>query len=98
MTGGDRRNVWLRMTDSMGVTEPGRKPEKPGPRILLFQVVVWFVSTLVWFALSIQTEGEFRVLSVVLLALSLVLAVGNAVRLLRSRKDVDGSKAGRPEL
>lgn len=87
MTGGGQRNVWLRMTDALGVTEPGKKPEKPSPRILLFQTIIWFVSTLVWFALAMQTEGEFQVLSVVLIVLSLVLAVGNLVRLLQSRKN-----------
>lgn len=97
MTGGSRRNVWLRMTDSMGVTESGKRPERPSPRILLFQIVCWFVSTLVWFALAIQTDGEFQVLSAVLFVSSLVVAVGNLVRLLQPRKDKDDSKAGGPE-
>lgn len=86
MTRKARRSYWLRMTDWMGLTEPGKKPELPGPRALLFQVVGWFVSALIWLFLATRTEGEMRVWYVVLVVLSLVLTVANLVMLGRSRK------------
>lgn len=95
MTRGGRRNPWLRMTDSMGLTEPGKKPEMPGPRLLLFQVVLWFAMTLVWIGMLTQTQGEdVQVLYGVLVVLSLVLTVANFVLLRRARKSTDDSGAG----
>lgn len=96
MIDGRRRNFWLRMTDSMGLTGAGKKPEMPGPRLLLlFQVVLWFAMTLVWILMVIQTQGrDAQILYGVLVALSLVLAGGNFVMLRRARKGMDNSKAG----
>lgn len=48
MEPGRPRNAWLRMTDKMGLTEPGRKPPRQSPRLLLFFTVLWSLSTVVW--------------------------------------------------
>lgn len=87
MTRGGRRNSCLRMTDSMGLTEPGKNPEMPGPRLLRFQVVLWFAMALVWIGMLTQTQGEdVQVLYGALVVLSLVLTVANFVLLRRARK------------
>lgn len=94
MTRGGRRNFWLRMTDSMGLTEPGKKPERPGPRLLLFQVVLWFAMTLAWIGMLTQTQGEdVQVVYGALVALSLVMTVANFVLLRRARRGTDNSGA-----
>jgi hypothetical protein len=96
MKGAGRRNAWLRMTDSMGLTEPGKKPATPAPRILIIQTIGWFAMTLLWIGMLLQgqQEGQAQVLYGVLVVLSLVLAVGNFVMLRRStRRTTDQSKA-----
>lgn len=86
MTDGGRRNDWLRMTDSMGLTELGKKPERPGPRLLLLQIVLWLASALVWFRMVIRTQGEIQVWYAVLVLISLALMVANVVMLRQSKK------------
>jgi len=93
MTRSGHRNFWLRMTDSMGLTEPGKKPEMPRPRVLLFQVVLWFASALIWFMMVIRTQGEIQIWYIVLVLISLALAVANLVMLRQSKKRAAGSKA-----
>lgn len=94
MTDGGRRNVWLRMTDSMGLTEAGKKPERPGPRMLLFQVVLWLALALFWFMMVIQVQGEIQIWYGVLVVLCLGLAVANCVMLRQSKKRAGRSKTG----
>lgn len=48
MEPGRARNVWLRMTDAMGLTEPGKKPQRQSPKMLLFLTVLWSLSAVVW--------------------------------------------------
>lgn len=86
MTDGGRRNDWLRMTDSMGLTELGKKPERPGPRLHLLQVVLWLALALVWFRMVIRTQGEIQVWYAVLVLISLALMVANVVMLRQSKK------------
>lgn len=96
MKGAARRNVWLRMTDSLGLTAPGRKPEMPGPRLLWIQAIGWSASTLLWVVMLVRApQGrDTQILYGVLVVLSLVLAVGNFVMLRRSAKrGTDNSKA-----
>jgi succinate-acetate transporter protein len=83
------------MTDRMGLTEPGVKPARPSPRALLFSVVLWFVSALLWFAMVMQAQNGIQVLYVVLALTSLTLSVANFVMLRQSRKNGDGSRVDR---
>jgi hypothetical protein len=95
MAGGRRRNTWLRMTDSLGLTEPGKKPEMPGPQILQFQVLGWTAMTLLWTVMLTQTQHgrENQILYGVLVIMSLVLVAINFVMLRRvTRKRADNSK------
>jgi hypothetical protein len=96
MKGTGHRNVWLRMTDSLGLTEPGKRPETPGPRLLWIQTIGWSASTLLWIVMLIrgQQGHDAQILYGVLIVLSLVLAVGNFVMLRRAiRRGTDNSKA-----
>lgn len=36
------------MTDAMGLTEPGKKPQRQSPKMLLFLTVLWSLSAVVW--------------------------------------------------
>lgn len=87
-SGGTPRNAWLRMTDTMGLTEPGKKAQRPGRRILLFWVVLWTLSTVLWWTRTILefSEGTQDYLSLILAVLTLVLAVAYSVMLWQSRK------------
>lgn len=93
MTRSGRRNFWLRMTDSMGLTENGKNPEMPGPRVLLFHVVLWFASALIWFMMVIRTQGEIHVWYIVLVLISLALTAASLVMLRQSKKRAARSKA-----
>jgi hypothetical protein len=84
------RDAWLRMTDALNLTEPGKKPVPPNPRLLLFGAVLWSVSALIWFRMAFLSEGEMWFASMVLIVLSLVLAVMNLVQWRRSKKKTDG--------
>lgn len=88
MTGDARRNFWLRMTDSMGVTEPGKQPERGSPRFLMLQAVVWLASLLVWVYFIIRTLGDLeqQILYGGLAFLSLALVVVNIVLLRQAKK------------
>lgn len=93
MTGGGRRNVWLRMTDSIGVTEPGKKPERPSPRMLVLQAVGYTVLTVIWSMLAFRTQDN--IVYLIAGVLSLVLAVAAFVMLLQSKRRTDGPKGHR---
>lgn len=82
MTGGRRRNVWLRMTDSMGLTETGKKPERPSPRILVLQIVGYTVMTGVFTVLAFWTQEN--IVYLIAAALSLIVAVASLVMYMRS--------------
>lgn len=85
------REAWLRMTDALNLTEPGKKPVPPSPRISLFAVVLWSMSSLIWFRMAFISEGEMWFASIVLIAISLVLVVINLVQWRKSRKNAEGS-------
>lgn len=93
MTRSGYRNFWLRMTDSMGLTEPGKKPAMPRPGVLLFQVILWSAFALISLMMAIRTQGEIQVMNVVLVVISLALTVANLVRLRQSKKGAATSKA-----
>ena len=93
MKGNGPRNAWLRMTDWMGLTEPGVKPARPSPRILRFGAVLWAASSLAWFVMAIQTQGEVRILSVVLVVLFLALAASNVVMLRQPGKATQNDRS-----
>jgi hypothetical protein len=84
MTAGGRRNVWLRLTDSVGITEPGRKPEPPSLRLLVLQTVGYTVLTVIWALLAVGTSDN--VVYLIAGFLSLVMAVVSIVMLFRSRR------------
>ncbi|HEX9229968.1 MAG TPA: hypothetical protein VF885_25495 [Arthrobacter sp.] len=86
MTERRRRNVWLRMTDQAGLTEPGKKPQPISPKALLFGAIVWSVSAVLWLSVAFRTEGQIQFLHGVLVAISLTLAAGYVVMLFRSNK------------
>lgn len=77
MTDGGRRNVWLRMTDWIGVTEPGKKPARPSPRILVLQIVGYTVMTVCFTALAFGTQDN--IVFLIAAALSLIVAVASLV-------------------
>lgn len=85
------RNLWLRMTDQTGLTEPGKKAELPTSGFLLFATILWVVSTIIWLWLAFQTQDEVQILYGVLVVLSLVLAIANFVMFRKSRKRMDES-------
>lgn len=84
------REAWLRMTDALNLTEPGKKPVPPSPRISLFAVVLGSVSSLIWFRMAFISEGEIWIASMVLIAISLALVVINLVQWRKSKKKTDG--------
>ncbi|MFJ6311592.1 hypothetical protein [Pseudarthrobacter oxydans] len=88
MTGGARRNFWLRMTDSIGVTEPGKQPERGSPKFLTLQVVVWLASSGVWVYFIFRTLGDLeqQILYGGLAFLSFALATVNIVLLRQATK------------
>lgn len=83
------RNAWLRMTDSMGLTEPGKKPQRQSPKTLLFFTVLWSLSAVVW---SVQVVRDVSMgtsdyyLKVVLAVAFLILAIAYYVMWRNSRK------------
>jgi hypothetical protein len=94
MAGNGRRNAWLRMADMMGLTEPGKKPQQPSRRVLVFWTVLWSVSAVVWLSMTaielFQGTSDY-VLHLLLTVISLVLAVGFFVMWLESKKAETGS-------
>lgn len=93
MTGGRARNAWLRMTDVMGLTEPGRGPLRPRRRLLLLSTVIWSLLTLGWLTLVIRdlSEGTPDYLRIVLVVIWFGLAVTNFVMWRKSGKSPDDS-------
>jgi hypothetical protein len=85
MTGGKPRNGWLRMTDAMRLTEPGKKAQWPSSRILLFMAILWSVSTVTWSAFTFMVSDGTPIY-VLLSVMSLVLAIANYVMWRQSRK------------
>lgn len=77
MTDGGHRNVWLRMTDSIGVTEPGKKPARPSPGILALQMVGYTAMTVVFTALAFRTQDY--IVFLIAGGTSLILAVASFV-------------------
>ena len=96
---GERRlsNMWLRVTDQAGLTEPGKKERLPSSGMLLFAAIGWLVSAMIWLYLGFQTQDEIQLLYGVLVLLSLVLAIANFVMLRKSKKATDESGSG-PDL
>lgn len=86
MTGSKPRNAWLRMTDAMGLTEPGKKPQRPSSRVLLLMTVLWSASTATWSAFTFKGFSDGTPIYVLLSVMSLVLAIANYVMWRQSRK------------
>jgi hypothetical protein len=88
MTGSGPRNAWLRMTDMMGLTEPGKKPPKLSRRVLLFWTVLWSLNSVLWLTLTITefSRGNPDYLHLILTVISLVLAVAYFVMWRQSEK------------
>jgi hypothetical protein len=93
MTDGRARNAWLRVTDVMGLTEPGRRPLRPHRRLLLLSTVIWSLLALGWLTLVIRdlSEGTPDYLRIVLVVIWFVLAVTNFVMWRKSGKSPDDS-------
>jgi hypothetical protein len=93
MTGGRARFGWLRMTDVMGLTEPGRRPLRPRRRLLLLSTVIWSLLTLGWLTLVIRdlSDGTPDYLRIVLVVIWFALAVTNFIMWRRSSKSPDDS-------
>lgn len=96
MTQGRLRTAWLLMTDSIGLTGPGKKPELPSPRSLLVQVIVWIVLTVAWGGMVFRTQGGAQALYVFLVLMAAAMTVFQLVRLRRSRRA--GGSGRRSEL
>ncbi|XAS69255.1 hypothetical protein V3C33_08395 [Micrococcaceae bacterium Sec5.7] len=94
MEDGRPRNAWLRMTDMMGLTEPGKKPQKQSPRVLLFLTVLWSLSTIAWLVQVIRdySIGATDYFKVVLAVSFFVLAVANYVMWRKSKSHRDESR------
>jgi hypothetical protein len=88
MTGSGRRNAWLRMTDMMGLTEPGKKAARPSRRVLVFWTVLWSLNTVLWLSLTAVeiSRGSPDYLHLILAVISIVLAVAYFVMWLQSKK------------
>lgn len=87
--GHDRRRAPQRLVADDGFDGSDRaweKAERPGPCLLLLQVVLWLASALVWFRMVIRTQGEIQVWYAVLVLISLALMVANLVMLRQSKK------------
>ncbi|WP_320536627.1 hypothetical protein [Pseudarthrobacter sp. IC2-21] len=95
MTGSGPRNAWLRMTDMMGLTEPGKKAPKPSRRALLFWTVLWSLTSFLWLTLTVMefSRGTPDYLHLILTVISLVLAVAYLVMWWQSKKAQSGSNA-----
>lgn len=95
MTGSGPRNAWLRMTDMMGLTEPGKKAPKPSRRVLLFWTVLWSLTSVLWLTLTVMefSRGTPDYLHLILTVISLVLAVAYLVMWWQSKKAQSGSNA-----
>jgi hypothetical protein len=86
MTEHGSRNIWLRMTDRAGLTEPGKKPPTQSPKLLLFQTIVWSASFVLWLSFVIRDGGQTNILHGALVVMSLSLAVANFLMLMKSKK------------
>lgn len=75
------RNLWLRMTDQTGLSEPEGKAQLPSPGMHLLATVLWAVSAVIWLSLAFQAQGEIQILYAILIVLSLGLAVNSFVML-----------------
>lgn len=77
------------MTDTMGLTEPGKKPQRQSSKILLFITVLWSLAAAVWLVqvvrdVSMGTPDYY--LKVVLAILFLVLAIAYCVMWRNSKR------------
>lgn len=95
MTGDGRRNFWLRMTDSIGVTEPGKKPARLSPRILVLQIVGYTVMTVAFTALAFWTQDN--IVYLIAAALSLIVAVASLVMWIQYMRSDHSKPHGNPE-
>jgi uncharacterized membrane protein YcjF (UPF0283 family) len=78
------------MTDKMGLTEPGRKPPRQSPRLLLFFTVLWSLSTVVWTVQVVRdvSRGNPDYLLKAVLAVSfLVLAIASYTMWRKSKRE-----------
>ena len=88
MTGSGPRNAWLRMTDMMGLTEPGKKAPRPSRRVLVFWTILWSIDSVLWLSWTAVdfSQGKADYLHLILAVLSVVLAVAYLVMWLQSKK------------
>jgi uncharacterized membrane protein YcjF (UPF0283 family) len=92
MEPGRPRNAWLRMTDNMGLTEPGKKPRSPSPRLLLYFTVLWSLSTVVWTIQVVRdiSSGTPEYLMKAVLAVSfLLLAIASYMMWRKSKRSAE---------
>ena len=81
MEPGKPRNAWLRLSDTAGLTEPGRKPQRQSPRLRLFLTVLWSLAAFVWAVQVVRDVfmGNPDYLKAVIASLFLILAIANYV-------------------
>lgn len=84
-------NAWLRMTDTMGLTDPDRKPELPRPRLLLFLAVLWSLMSVNWLVQLIREisrgPSDFLILNIISVAVSIPVAVYYVVSWRRAKRE-----------
>lgn len=88
MEPGKPRNAWLRLSDTAGLTEPGRKPQRQSPRLRLFLTVLWSLAAFVWAVQVVRDVfmGNPDYLKAVIASLFLILAIANYVMWRRSKR------------
>lgn len=77
------------MTDAMGLTEPGKKPQRQSPKMLLFLTVLWSLSAVVWLVQvvrDVSMGASDYYWKVVLAVLFFVLAIAYCVMWRNSKR------------
>lgn len=90
---GSGRSARLRMTDMMGLTEPGKKAAQTSRRVLAFLTILWLSSAVLWLSLTVVelSRGNLDYLHLALAVIFLVLAIAYFVMWLRSKGAQRGS-------
>lgn len=74
----------------MGLTEPGRKPERPSSRFLTFSFVLWSLSAALWLTQAVLYSADQLdrlLLYLITGAISLILAIAYFVMWRTSNRD-----------